>query len=78
MSVLGDILSELFGMFVSDARLTAAILALVLIAAVLIDTTDLPPLVGGGVLLLGSIAILVASVGRAARARAQTASKPSE
>ena len=69
MSILKDVLSELFGMFVSDARLTAAILAMVVIAAALIDGTALPPLTGGIALLTGCIAVLVVSVRREARRR---------
>jgi len=69
MNILKDILSELFGMFVSDARLTAAILALVLLAAALIAGTALPPIAGGILLLLGCIAVLVLSVRREARRR---------
>ena len=67
MSILKDVLSELFSMFVSDAWLTAAILALVAVAAVLIEGTVLPPLAGGIALLAGSIAVLVVSVRREAR-----------
>lgn len=44
MNILKDVLSALFSMFVADARLTATILATVALAAVLIDTTSLPPL----------------------------------
>lgn len=69
MSILRDVLSELFKMFVSDARLTASLLGLVVIVWVMREATPLPPLAGGGVLLLGSIAILVASVRRAASQR---------
>ena len=72
MSILKDVLSELFGMFVADARLTTAILAIVAIAAVLIDATPLSELAGGAVLLVGCIAVLFASVRReAARQAAQ-------
>lgn len=70
MTILRDVLSELFKMFVSDARLTASLLVLVLIVWVMIAATPLPPLAGGGVLVLGSLAILMASVRRAARRRA--------
>ena len=69
MSLLKDVVAELFSMFVSDARLTAAILAIVAIAAALVGGTDLPHLAGGLVLLFGSIAILVLSVRRAARTK---------
>lgn len=69
MSILRDVLSELFKMFVSDARLTATILALVLIAAVLIDATALPAVIGGLVLLGGCLAVLALSVWREARRR---------
>lgn len=70
MTILRDVLSELIKMFVSDARLTASLLVLVLIVWVMIAATPLPPLAGGGVLVLGSLAILMASVRRAARRRA--------
>lgn len=70
MSLLRDILSELLGMFVADARLTAAILATVLAAAALIAATAAPPLVGGVFLLVGSIAVLVVGVRREARRHA--------
>jgi hypothetical protein len=78
MSILKDVLSELFGMFVSDARLTAAILAMVLIAAALIDGTALPPLAGGIALLAGCIAVLVISVRREARRRGAAIARPPE
>lgn len=71
MTILRDVLSELFKMFVSDARLTASLLVLVLIVWVMIAATPLPPLAGGGILVLGSLAILVLSVRRTARLRAQ-------
>jgi hypothetical protein len=71
MSILKDVLSELFKMFVSDARLTAAILAVVAVTAALTRGTGLSPLVGGAVLLSGSIAVLVLSVDREARRRAR-------
>lgn len=71
MTILKDILAELFSMFVADARLTAAILAAVLVAALLIDATDLPPLVGGGFLPVACIAVLLRSVRREAAVRRQ-------
>lgn len=70
MNILKGVLSELFSMFVADARLTAAILATVAIAALLIDATRLPDLVGGAVLLVGCIAVLFLSVKREATRRA--------
>lgn len=69
MSILKDVLAELFKMFVSDVRLTLAILATVLAAAALIDLTNLPPLAGGAALLVGCIAVLLISVLREARRR---------
>jgi len=69
MSILKEVLSELFSMFVADARLTATILATVLIAAALITFTTLPPLAGGVFLLLGCIAVLFLSVRREALRR---------
>jgi len=78
MSILKDVAAELFSMFVSDARLTAAILAVVLVTAALIDLAEAPSVVGGAFLLAGCIAILVLSVRREARRRSsgpQTAGK---
>ncbi len=62
MSILKDVLSELFGMFVADARLTAAILAMVAVAALMINGANLPPFVGGIFLLMSCIAVLFLSV----------------
>ena len=66
MSILKDVLRELVGMFVADVRLTAAILAMVVVAALLIGATGLPALAGGGFLLVGCLAVLVRSVRREA------------
>ncbi|WP_340151967.1 hypothetical protein [uncultured Sneathiella sp.] len=62
MNVLKDVFVELFSMFVSDARLTVAIIAIVLIAAALIFETNMPSLVGGVFLLLGNIVVFFLSV----------------
>lgn len=69
MTILKDVLAELLGMFVADARLTTAICALVLITAGLIFGVHVAPLIGGAVLLLGCLAILVLSVRAEARRR---------
>lgn len=76
MNILKDVLAELFKMFVSDARLTAAILAVVAVTAALIKGASLSPLVGGAVLLFGCIAVLVMAVRREAQNRAILAAKP--
>ena len=65
MTILRDVLAELFGMFVGDARLSVAILAVVALAALLIDLAQVEPLIGGGVLLLGCLAVVVEAVRRA-------------
>lgn len=69
MNILKDVFSELFSMFVADARLTAAILAIVVVVALLINWTSMPPLAGGMLLLLGCIAVLLASIYREAKRR---------
>lgn len=66
MSILKDVLTELFSMFVTDARLTAAILALVAVTALMIIGMNLNSLYGGLFLLFGSIAVLFLSVRREA------------
>jgi multisubunit Na+/H+ antiporter MnhC subunit len=69
MNILKDVLSELFSMFVADARLTMAILLIVVITAFMIRSTNLSPLIGGLFLLLGCIAVLFFSVSREATRR---------
>jgi hypothetical protein len=66
MEILKEVILELFGMFVADARLSAAILALVAIVAALIGGAHVDPLVAGGVLLAGCLALVLESVRRAA------------
>lgn len=67
MTILKDVLAELFGMFVGDARLTAAVLIVVAASAVLIDLAGVAPILGGAVLLAGCLAVLLAAVMRTAR-----------
>ena len=67
MSVLREVLAELAGMFVGDARLTSAILALVAVSFALIRLAGVAPLVGGLVLLFGCLALLAGSVLRQSR-----------
>jgi hypothetical protein len=62
----------LIGMFVAERRLTIAVLTIVTMAGCLIDFTDLDPLVGGSVVLLGCLILLIESVCRSARAGAAT------
>jgi hypothetical protein len=69
MTILRDLAAELIGMFFGEARLAAALLALVAATRLLIDFAGLDQLAGGAMLLFGSLALLVASVCRAARPR---------
>mgnify|MGYP000873099843 CR=1 FL=1 len=73
MTILKDVVAELFGMFLGDARLSAAILFVVAAAAGTIRLTGASPLAGGGVLLMGCLAVMIGAVLRAARLRARTA-----
>lgn len=66
MTILRDVLAELVGMFIGDARLSAAILAVVAATALLIEIGRVEPLIGGGVLLVGCLIVLLAAVRRAA------------
>lgn len=75
MTILRDVLAELFKMFVSDARLTTAILAVVAVTAALINGASLSPLWGGAVLLFGCIAVLVMAIRREATHRAALATR---
>ena len=68
MTIIIAVLKELFAMFVADTRLTLAILLLVAIVAGLVGS-GAAPVIGGAVLLAGSLAILVLSVSREAKIR---------
>lgn len=65
MTILRDVLAELFGMFLGDIRLSGAVLAVVAGAALMIDVGHVEPLFGGGVLLAGCLAVLLAAVRQA-------------
>ena len=69
MTLLRDIARELFGMFVADARLSGAIVALVAVVAGLILWLGISPVIAGGGLLAGSLLILVEAACREARRR---------
>ncbi|MGZ6007542.1 MAG: hypothetical protein ACXWKS_08800 [Rhizomicrobium sp.] len=64
MSVLRDVLDELFSMFAADAWLSLGILAVVITAALV--AVFVAPLTGGLLLLAGCLGILSGSVLRAA------------
>ena len=67
MNLARDIAKELLGMFVADARLSITILVLFLIIWAL--ATKLSPLLAGGMLVLGCLAVLVSTVAHEARER---------
>jgi hypothetical protein len=71
MNLIADVARELLGMFLADARLTLATLALVALVAALVVALGAAPLLGGGVLLLGCLAILVEAAVREARRRSE-------
>ena len=70
MIVLKEVGAELIGMFVAEKRLTLAVLGVVTVAGCLVNFTDLNPLVGGTVVLLGCVILLIENVWRSARAGA--------
>jgi hypothetical protein len=67
MTMLKEIIAELIGMFIGDARLTLAVLALVASVAALIKLADVDPLAAGVVLLVGCLGLLIENVHRSAR-----------
>jgi hypothetical protein len=67
MTMLKEIFAELIGMFMGDARLSLAVLALVAGAAALIKLADVDPLGAGGLLLIGCLGVLIENVYRSAR-----------
>jgi hypothetical protein len=72
MSIMFEVAKELLGMFLADARLTMATLALVAIVGGLVIAMHADPLVGGSVLILGCLAILVEASVREARHRSSS------
>lgn len=66
MNLLKDISAELIGMFVGDVRLSAAVLAVVAVAAAVIHLAHTDPLSGGAVLLGGCLLVVVEGVRRSA------------
>ena len=70
MKMLRELAAELIGMFFAEKRLAAALLALVAVTGSLVDVAGIDRLVGGALLLFGSLTLLVASVCDAARPRA--------
>ena len=71
MTMLKEIAAELIGMFMGDARLTLAVLAVVASAAALIEIAGVDPLGAGGVLLVGCLGLLIENVHRSARPEAK-------
>ena len=69
MTMLKELAAELIGMFFAEKRLAMALLALVAATGSLIDFAGIDPLLGGALLLFGSLTLLVASVCHAARPR---------
>lgn len=66
MTIIAEVAKELLGMFIADVRLTAAILVLAAIVAILVVVWPVEP-VWVGRPALGSVAILVDAVMRGAR-----------
>jgi hypothetical protein len=69
MAMLKELAAELIGMFFAEKRLTLEVLALVAVTGLLVDFVGLDALVGGVILLFGSLGLLIASVCQAARPR---------
>ncbi|MGH6665507.1 MAG: hypothetical protein ACREB2_11490 [Pseudolabrys sp.] len=67
MNTLVAIVRELCGLFVDDGALALAIIAVVICAAVLAALLPATPLLAGGVLLFGCLAVLIFTLATAAR-----------
>lgn len=67
MNMVDDVVRELVAMFAGDARLSAAVLALLGLIAILVHL-GLKPIAGGIMLLVGCLALLLESVLRRSRA----------
>lgn len=71
INIVGDVAKELLGMFLADVRLTLSILAVVAITAGLVDWLSVSPVIGGGLLVVGSLLILVEAVVREGKQRGE-------
>lgn len=69
MTIIGDVLKELFKMFVADLRLTLAVLGGVSLVATFMGSGGLGPIGAGLALAFGCILILGEAVLREARKR---------
>jgi hypothetical protein len=69
MKIIQEVLAELFSMFWADARMTTAIIILVAVAAALLKYTNVNPLLVGGLILLGSLAVVTEAALRETRKR---------
>ena len=67
MSVVAEVLQELWSMFAGDRRLTLLVLAVVALAAVIALASGAPHILAPGLLLIGAVAVLADSVLQAAR-----------
>jgi hypothetical protein len=67
MSVIAEVLEELWSMFVGDRRLTLLLLAVVAAAALAATVLAAPPIISASILLIGALAVLADSVFDAAR-----------
>jgi hypothetical protein len=64
MTILRIIWEEFVGMFIDDGALALFILALIAAVSLAIKFSGLDPLIGGGLLLVGYLAIMSESVHR--------------
>ncbi|NOX74488.1 MAG: hypothetical protein GXP03_13020 [Alphaproteobacteria bacterium] len=67
MSIIFQVLKDLVGMFMADARMTLAVLALVATSAALARFEVFDLVTVGWLLLAGCVVLLLASVSAAAR-----------
>lgn len=67
MTVFEEVARDLVKMFVADARMSAAVLAVVALAWGALALLHAPGLAAGALLALGCLAVLLASVASAAR-----------
>ncbi len=69
MNVIGDVAKELLGMFLGDARLTIGVVVMVSLVDGLLVFLHIAPIIGGALLLIGSLLIVIEAAVRQARPR---------
>lgn len=76
MTMIKDVMAELFSMFMADAVMSVITLALVGVVALMVQELHVDAVVAGFILLLGCLVNVIAAAVREARQRNSGGKKP--